>query len=89
MAASDGLSYSKGDTVIFQCDSGYSPTYTRTAVCTVGEGGGHLTQSLLSAVNHKVRLAPHVHQVLLIKIIIIIGYFLFNWFMCGDEKKKD
>ena len=36
MAASEGRSYPEGDTVMFQCDSGFSPADSMTAVCTVG-----------------------------------------------------
>ena len=36
MAASEGQTYSEGDPVMFQCDSGFSPADTITAVCTVG-----------------------------------------------------
>ena len=79
MTASGGQTNSVYDPVMFQCDSGFSPADTMTAICTVGGGGGgggvcgHLTQSLSSAVNHNVPLAPHLHQLLLIKVIIIIG----------------
>ena len=40
MAASKGQTYSVCDPVMFQCDSGFSPADTMTAVCTVGGGGG-------------------------------------------------
>ena len=36
MAANEGQTYSVGDPVMFQCDSGFSPADTMTAVCTVG-----------------------------------------------------
>ena len=36
MAASGGQTYSVGDMLMFQCDSGFSPADTMTAVCTVG-----------------------------------------------------
>ena len=36
MAASEGQSYSEGDTVMFQCNSGFSPADAMTAICTVG-----------------------------------------------------
>ena len=36
VAASEGQTYSVGDPVMFQCDSGFSPADTMTAVCTVG-----------------------------------------------------
>ena len=36
MDARGGQTYSEDDVVMFQCDSGFSPADTMTAVCTVG-----------------------------------------------------
>ena len=47
MTASGGQTYSEGDPVMFQCDSGFSPADTMTAVCTVGGGWSPDPESLV------------------------------------------
>ena len=70
MAASDGQTYSVGDPVMFQCDPGFSPADTMTAVCTVGGVWSPDLGSFICSESQGT-LGTHLHQLLLIGISVL------------------